>query len=203
MKHMAEIKILIEGYAKKTKDGWLASSSTTLIEDSGKKIIVDPGINRKLLLEKLREQGLTPDDIGVVFMTHYHPDHVFLASMFEKAIVVDGDTIYEKDKETEYEGKVPGTSLEVILTPGHAHEHAALLATTEKGKIVVAADVFWWTDEEEQQTDDVEILINKEDPFTKNWEALKASRRKVLEVSDWIIPGHGKMFKNPKRKGGK
>ena len=195
---MSKVKVLIEGYAKKTKDGWLASSSTTLIEDSGKKVIVDPGINRKLLLEKLREQGLTPNDIDVVFMTHYHPDHMFLASMFEKAVVVDGDTVYEKDNETGYEGKVPGTNLEVILTPGHAHEHAALLAPTEKGKIVVAADVFWWTDEEEQQTVNGEALINKEDPFTKDWKALKESRKKVLKIADWIIPGHGKMFRNPK-----
>ena len=194
---MTKVKILIEGYAKKTKDGWLASSSTTLIEDRGKRIIVDPGINRTLLLEKLQKEKLQLDDIDIVFMTHYHPDHVFLASIFEKAMIVDGDTIYEKDNETGYEGKVPGTNLEVILTPGHAHEHAALLATTEKRKIVVAADVFWWTDKEEQQTDDVEALINKEDPFTKDWKALKESRKKVLKIADWIIPGHGKMFRNP------
>lgn len=31
---MAKVKVLIEGYAKETKNGWLASSTTTLIEDS-------------------------------------------------------------------------------------------------------------------------------------------------------------------------
>ena len=199
--NMSKVKVLIEGYARKTKEGWLASSSTTLIEDGGKKIVVDPGINRELLFRKLKDQGLTPNGIDIVFMTHYHPDHMFLTSVFEKAMVVDGDTVYEKDNETGYEGRVPGTSLEVILTPGHAHEHAALLATTERGKIVVAADVFWWTDEEKQQTDNVKALVNKEDPFTKDREALKASRRKVLEIADWIIPGHGKIFRNPKKKG--
>lgn len=102
---MTKVKVLIEGYAEKTKSGWLASSSTILIENSGKKVIVDPGINRKLLLEKLREQGLTPDDIDIVFMTHYHPDHVFLASIFEKATAVDGDTIYKNDEEAEYKRK--------------------------------------------------------------------------------------------------
>jgi len=34
---MTIVKVLIEGYAKKTKDGSLASSTTTLIEESGKK----------------------------------------------------------------------------------------------------------------------------------------------------------------------
>lgn len=196
---MTKVKVLIEGYAKKANKGWLATSSTTLIEDSGKKILVDPGINRELLLKKLQEHDLTPSDIDIVFMTHYHPDHVFLASMFEKAVIADGDTIYEKDNETGYEGKVPGTNLEVVLTPGHAHEHAVLVAITDKGKIVVAADVFWWNDQEKQRTDNIEALINKEDPFTKDWEALKESRRRVLEIADWIIPGHGKMFRNPEK----
>jgi len=192
---MNNVKVLIEGYAKKTKHGWLASSTTTLIEDSGKKVIVDPGINRKLLLEKLREEGLTPDDIAVVFITHYHPDHAFLASMFEKTMIVDGDTIYEKDNETEYEAKIPGTNVEVLLTPGHADEHTSLLTTTDKGTVVIAGDVFWWNDQKKQQTDDVEALINKEDPFAQDWKTLKESRKKVLKNADWIIPGHGKMFK--------
>lgn len=198
---MTKVTVLIEGYARKTKRGWLASSSTTLIEDSGKKVIVDPGINRNLLLQKLRGQGLVPDDIDIVFITHYHPDHMLLASMFEKAMIVDGDTVYDKDDEVGYEGNVPGTGLEVILTPGHAHEHAALVVNRDNEKIVVAADVFWWNDQEKQQTDDIEALINKKDPFTKDWEALKESRRKVLQTADWIIPGHGKMFRNI-RKGG-
>ncbi|MCJ7804164.1 MBL fold metallo-hydrolase, partial [Patescibacteria group bacterium] len=110
---MDKIKVLIEGYAKETSNGWFASSTTVLIEDSNKRIIVDPGINKDLLLKKLKAENLSPNDIDIVFMTHYHPDHVFLASIFEKSTIVDGDTIYEKDKETEYEGKVPGTNLEV------------------------------------------------------------------------------------------
>lgn len=192
---MTKIKVLIKGYAKKTKIGWLASSTTTLIEDSGKKIIVDPGINKELLLKKLQEERLALDDIDIVFMTHYHPDHVFLASVFEKAKVFDGDTTYKNDQEGSYEKKVPGTNLEVILTPGYAHEHASLLIKTAKGSVVIAGDVFWWTNEEEQKTDNIEALINKEDPFTKDLPALKESRKKILEIADWIIPGHGKIFK--------
>lgn len=197
---MAKVKVLTEGYAKETKDGWLASSTTTLIEDSGKKILVDPGINKQLLLQNLKRESLTPKDIDLVFMTHYHPDHIFLASLFENAITIDGDTIYEEDKETEYEGTIPETNLEVILTPGHTHEHASIIASTDKGKIVVAADVFWWTEDEEQKTDSVDMFINREDPFTVERDALIKSRKKVLEIADWIIPGHGKMFANPKKK---
>lgn len=194
---MTTFKILIQGYAQETTDGWLASASTVLIEDSGKKIIVDPGINRQLLLDKLRQEGLKIDDIDIVFMTHYHPDHVFLSSLFDQAVIYDGNTMYKNDEEKEFEGKLPGTTIDILFTPGHAHEHASLILNTDKGVVVVAADVFWWTDAEEQKVDDVEVLVNRKDPFTKDEAALKKSRRKVLEIAEWIIPGHGKMFKSP------
>ncbi len=187
---MAVVKVLIEGYAKETSSGWLASSTTTLIKDGDKDIIVDPGINRKLLLRTLKQEGLTPSDVDIVFLTHYHPDHALLAAIFEKVIVVDGDTIYENDKETEYEGKIPGTNLQSIATPGHAHEHCSLLVPTDEGKVLIAGDVFWWMDDEEQKVD-----ISKDDPFVKDKKALLESRKKILEIADWIIPGHGKKFK--------
>ena len=194
---MAKVKILIEGYAREIKDGWLASSTTTLIEESGKRIIVDPGINRKLLLQKIKVEGLRSEDIDIVFMTHYHPDHVFLAAIFKNALIVDGDIVYEKDKETEYKGRIPGTKVKVLATPGHAHEHTSLVVETDKGVVVVAADVFWWMDSEEQKVDDVKALLDKEDPFTKDKDALLKSRKQVLQIADWIIPGHGKMFRVP------
>jgi len=60
--------------------------------------------------------------------------------------------------------------------------------------VAIVSDVFWWSDEEEQKTDK-ESLMNHEDPYMKNKEELMESRKKVLEIADYIIPGHGKMFK--------
>lgn len=191
---MNTVKVLIEGYAKEIKGGWLASSTTTLIESNGKKIIVDPGINRELLLRKLKKNGLEKADINYVFMTHYHPDHVFLSAIFEKATILDGDTIYKNDGESAYQGKISGTNVRVIMTPGHAHEHSSLLIRTGKKNIVIAGDVFWWADNEKQKTGR-ESLLNHKDPFMKDRKALLESRKKILELADFIIPGHGKMFK--------
>lgn len=196
---MTKFTVLIPGYATKTDTGWLASCTTTLIKDNGKTILVDPGINRDLLLASLKKENLTPKDIDIVFLTHFHVDHMFLVALFENATVFDGETIYQKDLETEYEGLIPGTSIQVIPTPGHAHEHASLIMETDQGKVVIAADLFWWTDEQEQIVDDADMLINREDPYTKDWDALVESRTKVLAIADWIIPGHGKIFKNPSR----
>ena len=140
---MAEVKVLIKGYAKETDNGWIASSTTTLIEESGKRIIVDPGTNRQLLFSSLRKEGLTTSDIDIVFLSHFHIDHVLLTGIFENALVLDGETIYENDRERTYNGKIPGTNLKVLPTPGHADEHASIIAETDVGKVAIAQDLFW------------------------------------------------------------
>ena len=191
---MAEVKVLVEGYARKEGNNLFASPTTTLIKDNGKLILVDPGANEKKLLASLKDEGLKPEDIDIVFLTHYHIDHLLNIRLFPGKAIYDGDTIYEDDKESFYEEKIPGTNIGVIPTPGHAHEHCALEVKTDKGIVVIAADVFWWRDEEKQKTDR-ENLLNHKDPYTKNEKDLLESRKKLLEVADYIIPGHGKMFK--------
>ena len=191
------VKVLVEGYAKEVKRGWIASSTTTLIKESGKNVLVDPGKNKNLLLKRLEIENLAIDNIDVVFISHYDPDHVFLASIFNKASVVDGSTVYRNDKETEYNGNIPGTSIKVITTPGHTSEHCSLVVGTGIGIVAIAADVFWWTNKENQEVKSIRSLIYKKDPFAQDQIALVNSRKKVLSIADWIIPGHGRMFKNP------
>ncbi len=150
--------------------------------------------NRALLLDKLTELNLSPQDIDYVLMTHFHPDHNYLSAIFENAKALDDELIYEDDKETEHQGVIPGTDLKIIQTPGHEKVHASLVVPTQEGIYVIAGDVFWWSDNEEQKTDR-NNLIQHEDPFVKNKEALIKSREKILEIADYIIPGHGKVFK--------
>jgi len=191
---MTEVKVLIEGYAKQFDKGMFASCSTVLIKDSGKNILVDPGCNPNLLIESLKKEKLQLKDIDLIFLTHYHPDHVLNVKLFQKRDVLDGGVIYRDDLEIEFEDKIPGTNIKFILTPGHAHEQASLIVETAQGKIVIASDLFWWKDEDEQKTD-YKSLMNLKDPYVKNEKDLKESRKKVLEIADYIIPGHGKMFK--------
>ena len=191
---MNKIKVLIEGYAKKINDGWLASSTVTFVESNGKKIIVDPGCNRQKLVEELEKINLKPNDIDFVFLTHNHTDHILLTGMFENAKVLNDTEIYDSDKQVEHHGEIPGTDLKIILTPGHDQFHSALVVPTNNGIYVVAGDVFWWMDDEEQKTK-FDSLVNHKDPYVKNLTQLITSRKKVLSLADWIIPGHGKMFK--------
>ncbi|MDD3101746.1 MAG: MBL fold metallo-hydrolase [Patescibacteria group bacterium] len=192
---MSKIKVLIQGYAKEKNGQEFASSTTTLIQEKGLNIIVDPGMNRKLLLTSLKKQGLTVLDINYVILTHDHSDHCLLAGIFEKAKILDADDIYSWDgKITGHNGKVPGTEIKIIKTPGHAMFHCSVLVQTkELGKTAIVGDVFWWADEEKQKTDQQSLLKHK-DPYVKNEKLLLASRKKILKTADYIIPGHGKMF---------
>jgi len=192
---MTEVKVLIEGYAKQLEKGWIASSTTCLITTENKKIITDPGCNRGKLLEALDKEALTTDDINYVFLSHCHPDHILLAGIFEKAKFVTFDTnlMYDKDIMLEFDKHTLGKDIEIIETPGHVLEHLSLLVNTPTGKVAIAGDVIWWVEGEEQVFD-----INQEDHSQAkgmNMEKLIESRKKLIENADYIIPGHGKMFK--------
>jgi len=196
---MAKVEVLIQGYARKTKSGWIASSTTTLVQEKGLNIIVDPGINRPVLLEKLKKEGLKPEDIDYVLMSHYHPDHNFLSAIFEKAKALDDEFVWDGDREYEHKGIVPGTNLKILPTPGHEKFHASLIVSTRIGVVAVAGDVFWWSDEEKQDTSNAKTLLQHRDPFVKDKKGLRESRKRILKIADFIIPGHGKMFKNPRK----
>ena len=190
---MAEVKVLIEGYAKSTGgEEFRASPTTTLIKDSGKLILVDPGANKQKLLDALKKAGLKPEEINLIFLTHYHIDHLLNIRLFPNKDILDGGTIYRDDEEIGISGKIPNTNIKIIPTPGHSSEHVSLLVETEKGKVCIAGDLWWW--EDGKQKTDKKSLLNAKDMFAKDKKALLKSRKKILGIADYIIPGHGKMF---------
>lgn len=187
---MNKVDLLIEGYATITEKGWKASSSTCLITtDSGLKIITDPGCNRDLFLERLKDVGLGVEDIDMVFITHHHLDHAMLVGIFPNAKVIDEEAVYTQDDAIEGVKMLPETDITVIATPGHEYAHAALIVPTDEGSVAIAGDNFWWKTDEEQVID-----INKSDDFAEKMDELITSRKEILELADWIVPGHGKMF---------
>lgn len=191
---MNKVKVLVEGYAKELKDGWLASSSTTLIEANGELVISDPGCNREKLLRALDKEKIKPEDVDFVFLTHGHIDHSLLVGIFENAKFITFESLlYDRDLQLDFKGDILGPNTKVVKTPGHSKEHISLMVGTDEGKYVVAGDVFWWVDGEDQVVD-----ITKTDdshPKELDMEELVKSRTMLLKLADYIIPGHGKMFK--------
>ncbi|MCK4327477.1 MAG: MBL fold metallo-hydrolase [Candidatus Diapherotrites archaeon] len=190
---MAELKVLVEGYAREIDGGWIANPTVTLVKSNGKNIVVDPGCNREKLLAALKGEGLTTADIDYVILTHNHSDHILLAGIFENAKVITTDEIYDGDHQVYHHNKMPETELELIPTPGHCEDHVSVKVPTAKGTYIVVGDVFWFIDGEEQT-----LEVEREDPAPEpgvDMKALIESRRKVLGLADFIVPGHGKIVK--------
>ena len=91
-----------------------------------------------------------------------------IAIIFSNAKILDNSEIYSWDGSiTDHKGKIPGTNIRIVETPGHDPFHCSVLIDTQKfGTVAVVADVFWWSDEEEQKTERASLLSHK-DPYVK------------------------------------
>jgi len=196
---MNTIDLLIEGYAKVTDSGWKASGTTCLIRnDSGVLILTDPGANRVLLMQKLDELGVQMSDIEYIFLTHLHLDHSLLMGIFTDSKIVNHEAITNGENGVFTPEMIPGTDISIVKTPGHEYAGASLLVPTLEGTVGIVGDVFWFEEGEPsfaKASDGKEFIdLDKKDDFAEKMEVLKESRKKVLELCDWIVPGHGKMF---------
>ena len=181
---MAEVIILLTGYTTDEDPNKGSSPTITLIKDNNVNIIVDPGSvkDRNMIIGKLKEQGLEVDDINLVCITHSHMDHYMHIGMFPNAKAFDYWGLWHEDKLDDFKSNC-SKDITVIKTPGHNYDGITLLVKTEKGIIAICGDVFW----REGYPDN--------DPYATDMKKLQESRKKVLAAADWIIPGHGDMFK--------
>ncbi len=185
---MAEVKIILEGYTSADRPGDEATCCTiSFVRDGKISMIVDPGTAKRqqIIVDKLKENGLKIDDINFVCITHSHMDHYRNIGMFPNAKSLDFWGIWDGDKVKDW---IPQFSknIEIIKTPGHNYDGITLLINTNKGKVAICGDVFWKENYPEK------------DPYASDNNLLKESRKKVLELSDWIVPGHAGIYKAKK-----
>jgi len=198
---MAKVKILVEGIHTRTSDNRLNIGSTTTLVQSNINIIVDPGafINKGRLISALSDEGLETDDIDAVVFTHLHLDHVANVFLFPHAKIyhkfVCGTypgqfQIIEKGYAERFDliNEPIADHVKIIETAGHSIDHISLIVNTDDGKIVIAGDAIArdeWADETKQPNPDLAYDVKK----------YNESRKKILEIADYIIPGHGGIFK--------
>jgi len=77
-------------------------------------------------------------------------------------------------------------NIRIVKTPGHDSTSLTFFIKTESGIVAICGDVFWKED------------FPEEDAYAQDMHELRKSRKLVLENADWVIPGHGKMFKAKK-----
>ncbi len=192
---MATCEIIVHGYDRRDRGGWRASPTTVLVRDGGKLLLCDPGANPELLRQALAARGLQAQDIDLIFITHFHPDHFLNIRLFPETPVMDGLAIWQHDLMRPHRNRLPDWSCRLLSTPGHTQECVTLLVPTEKdGTVAIAGDVFWWSDGEEQVLTR-QALLHKRDHFAVNPGLLQLSRQLVLDAADLVIPGHGAPFR--------
>merc|ERR1719295_1490687 len=178
-----------------------ANGTSTLIKGGKNTLVVDTlsPWDSDTLVTSLKRHDVTCDDVTHLVCTHGHPDHVGNNNLFTSAKMhIMGHAIHHKDVYRELE---PGGlnldadgAVRVIATPGHTLDSVSLVVVTgtkEQGTVVIAGDNF--EKEEDLQDPDLWKSAGSEDE-QKQME----SRQKVLDLADWVVPGHGKMFPVPK-----
>ena len=180
----ARVDVLVAGSV--TATGGKVVSTCSLIRDADRLIVVDPGMADydDVILEPLRALGVEPREVTDVVVSHHHPDHTMRVALFPSAAVHDYWAIYRGAdwEDADAEGRELTPSVRLIRVPGHTAEDIAVVAGTEQG-IVVFTHLWWDSDGPD------------EDPSAEDVDALRASRRRVLDIADVIVPGHGAAFR--------
>ncbi len=188
----ARVKILIEGHTNIDSlgdgDKEQTQPTVTLVQEDDLVMVVDPGIleSQEVLVDALKKEGLTVEDVNMVFITHSHIDHYRNVGMFPKAKILEYGGIWDKTS-VEPWAEDYTENLQILHTPGHDYTGISLFATTETGVVAICGDVFWRENYPADPHDDA---------YASNPEKLIDSRKLVLKKADFIIPGHAGMYKN-------
>lgn len=190
----AEVKILVQGYTNVDSVAETGAEKTcptiTLIRDGELAMVVDPGVldSQQILVDALAKEGLKVEDIDVVCLTHSHIDHYRNIGMFPGAKTLEYYGVWDKTSvENWSENFTP--NIQILYTPGHAFTGITLMVRTIEGAVAICGDVFWKENYPEKPEDDA---------FASEPSKLKKSRQMVLSMADWIIPGHGGIYKSEK-----
>ncbi|XP_044255609.1 metallo-beta-lactamase domain-containing protein 1 [Tribolium madens] len=189
-----QVIVLFDGYSKTEKNFMLANCSCTLIKGPPH-VIVDTmtAWDCEKLRKALIANDLSCEDIDFVICTHGHSDHIGCNYLFPKAVHIVGFSISQEDIYFNHDfksgkEKVISDKVTVIPTPGHTMQDVSVIVKTCNGVVAITGDLF----EKEEDLHDDSIWKSA---GSDSEELQMKNRKKILEMADFIVPGHGPMFK--------
>lgn len=199
-----QVIVLQDGYNrwdKKPNSMWANGTSTLIYTSDQKQILIDTfGLaSKNKLLECLAKNNTIPEDIDVVIGTHMHIDHIANLNIFDNCsktqIIVGNEKLTKDHFQCNIFENNQSISLakdvELISTPGHTHNDVSVICynVNQLGTVAIVGDLF------ESEKDLKKEEIWKLDAGSLNPEIQKINRDYILSVTDYIVPGHDRMFK--------
>jgi glyoxylase-like metal-dependent hydrolase (beta-lactamase superfamily II) len=179
--------------------------STTLLSVDDRKILVDPSLPGKILLDRLQERsGVQPAEITDVFLSSFRPESRRGLSLFEDARWL----VSERERETVGVGLVEAfqkaeeagdqelcttvreENIDLFPLPGVTPGLAGLLVAMPQWTIMVASDAVPTIEHFEAG----QVLQT-----CKDIQAAQESLREVVEIADLLVPGRDGLIPNPLR----
>lgn len=207
-------QLLLSGIPLTSTRGALGWSSVTLVRTAKQVVLVDTGSygDRALLLSHMKEAKVAPDDVDIVFLTHFHFDHILNFDLFKNAqfylseqeisYVTEGGyktacdpyvpaVIYQllEPQIKSFSGEVellPG--LRTIPLPGHTPGMTGLLL--EEEQVLIAGDGI---------KNGHEFFSQKIPPVFASPKDALLSYGRAKDIAKVIIPGHDNPFRIPIR----
>lgn len=169
-----------------------ATSTVTLVSCNEHNIIVDTSVpsEGESILQGLSNLGFTQNDIDIVINTHLHGDHIGNNALFKKArFIAHAKEFPAKLKNVQIiEGDYElSDDIKIIETPGHTYGSISVVVkeSINSKTYVVAGDAL-----------PIKDNYLKWVPPGINFDpkVALASMRKIIDLADFVIPGHGDMF---------
>ena len=202
-----EVFVLHNGYSEViTNEGnsdqiMKANCSCTLVRNTKHNIIIDTmtSWDGQKIKESLLKFDLLPEQIDFVVSTHGHADHVGNNNLFLNATHIVGFSVstgdrfllHPFDQSISYHiGEQNDIDrIEVTPTPGHTMDSVSVIVKTkDSSTVVIAGDLF----EKEEDLRNCLIWLGA---GSENKAQQEIHRLRMLQIADFIVPGHGPMFK--------
>ncbi|CAL8084018.1 unnamed protein product [Calicophoron daubneyi] len=192
-----ELLVLRNGWTKPLDEHTFSSACTISLLLGQKRILVDPGgpWDTDMLRSLLHQRNIEISSIDYVICTHEHVDHMGSLCLFPDATQIVGTTLSTRgaihhnfctDKPYEID-----SNIKIVYTPGHADcdISVVVLNVHSYGRVAIAGDIF----ECEEDLKSPELWRTS----SANTRIQQFSREKLINEADFIVPGHGPLFKVP------
>jgi len=203
-----KITRIFSGFPGTLVAGYMEWSSCILVQVSGKNILFDTGgTGRRVhICPKLADCELSPEDVDILCISHFHSDHIYNFDYFTKASVLlhTAEIAYIEENLTKradpwqplllyaplvesgrlkasQEGDVVAPGASIVHLPGHTPGSMGLLLEDSSMPITLLAG---------DAVKNIAELASGRAPMSKNEEATANSIRKARSIARCIIPGH-------------